>query len=49
MGSFPHENYEWTFRVLCLGIIFSAIKKHCRIETALSHIKKLVRLVNLSN
>jgi len=49
MGGFPDKKYEYTFRILCLGIIFSAIKKHCRIETALSHIKKLVRLANLTN
>lgn len=35
--------------MMCLGVIFSAIKKHCKIDSALKQIKKLVKKTQLSN
>lgn len=34
---------------MCLSVIFSAIKKHCKISSALKHIKKLIKKTKLSN
>lgn len=41
-GNFPSSAFEHTFRVMVLGIIFSAVKKHCRIESATTVIRQLV-------
>jgi len=41
-GGFPSTTYEFTFRVMALGVIFAAVKKHCRIQSAINSIRQLV-------
>ena len=41
-GTFPSTSYEFSFRVRALGIIFAAVKKHCRIQSAISSNLRLV-------
>lgn len=38
-GEFPSATYEFSFRVMALGVIFAAVKKHCRIEFAINSIR----------
>jgi hypothetical protein len=41
-STFPSAAYEYTFRVMALGVIFAAVKKHCRIQSAITSIHQLV-------
>jgi hypothetical protein len=41
-SAFPSATYEHSFRVMALGVIFAAVKKHCRIQSAITSILQLV-------
>jgi len=45
-SDFPSAAYEYAFRVMALGIIFAAVKKHCRIQCAISGILGVVASSN---
>jgi hypothetical protein len=38
-STFPSATYEYTFRIMALGVIFAAVKKHCRIQSAIASIR----------
>ena len=35
-SEFPKPSYEYQFRIQALRIIFSAVKKHCRVNSAIN-------------
>jgi hypothetical protein len=41
-SAFPSAEFAYTFRIMALGVIFAAVKKHCRIQSAITSILQLV-------